>query len=89
MNNEPVIKRLKKMLVAQLNLKRDPESIPDHEHLFREGLGLDSLDSLEIIVGIEREFKVKIERKKLKHPEAVFKTVSTLAAFIEKLTAQK
>jgi len=84
-----VKERLKKMLVTQLNLDRDPAKIGDSEPLFRKGLGLDSVDSLEIIVAIEREFKVKINGKNLKKPDQVFKTVGTLAEFVEKLTGQK
>lgn len=84
-----VKERLKKMLVAQLNLDRDPGKIGDGEPLFRKGLGLDSVDSLEIIVAIEREFKVKINGKNLKKPDQVFKTVGTLAEFVEKLTGKK
>ncbi|MCU0641608.1 MAG: phosphopantetheine-binding protein [Candidatus Margulisbacteria bacterium] len=77
------------MLVEQLNLDRDPARIPDSEPLFRKGLGLDSVDSLEIIVAIEREFKVKINNRNLKKPDQVFKTVGTLAEFVEKLTGKK
>jgi len=81
--------RLKKMIVEQLNLDRDPDQIPDDEFLFKKGLGLDSLDSLEIIVGIEREFNVSITRKNLKKPEEVFSTIGSLAAFVDKLASEK
>lgn len=81
--------RLKKMIVEQLNLDRDPDQIPDDEFLFKKGLGLDSLDSLEIIVGIEREFQVSITRKNLKKPEEVFKTVGSLSNFIDQLVSKK
>ena len=80
-----VKERLKKMLVRQLNLPRKPEDIADDEPLFRQGLELDSLDSLEIIVGVEREFGVKMTKKNLKKPDEVFRTVATLAVFIEQL----
>lgn len=89
MANETVIERLKKMLVKQLNLNRDPASMPDNEPLFKEGLGLDSLDSLEIIVGIEREFKIKISDENLKKPEEVFKSVGALADFVENLISNQ
>lgn len=89
MINEPIIQRLKKILVKQLNIDRDPGKIPDDEPLFKKGLGLDSVDSLEIVVAIEREFKVAINSKNLKKPETVFKTVGSLAAFVEKLLAKK
>jgi acyl carrier protein len=82
-NSEPVIKRLKKLLVNQLNLGRDPESIPDNISLFREGLGLDSIDSLEIIIGIEREFKLSLSDEQLKEPDRIFRSVRSLADFVE------
>ena len=84
-----VVERLKKMLVEQLNLNLRSEQIADDEPLFKGGLELDSVDTLEIIVGIEREFNLKINRKKVKKPAAVFKTVASLAAFVEKLLAKK
>ncbi|OGB90884.1 hypothetical protein A2625_07585 [candidate division WOR-1 bacterium RIFCSPHIGHO2_01_FULL_53_15] len=85
MNHEPVIKRLKRILVQQLNLERDPESIGDDEELFRAGLNLDSIDSLEMIIAIEREFCLSISDEQLKEPEKIFRTIRTLANFVEAL----
>jgi acyl carrier protein len=89
MNNEKTIDKLKKILVSQLNLKRAPESIGDDEPLFREGLGLDSIDSLEIIIAIEREFGIRIEDEQLKEPAKIFHSVKTLADFVERLLPAK
>lgn len=83
MDTEPAIKRLKKLLVEQLNLNRDAESIADEEELFRGGLNLDSIDSLEIIIAVEREFGIAISDEELKEPEKIFKNIKTLSDFIE------
>ncbi|MBT9164723.1 MAG: Acyl carrier protein [candidate division WS2 bacterium] len=57
-------KRLKRMMVRRLELKVSPEEIKDDEPLFGEGLGLDSVESLELVVGIEEEFGIVIEETK-------------------------
>ncbi len=89
MNSEPVVKRLKKLLVNQLNLDRNPESIRDDEELFRKGLNLDSIDSLEIIIGIEREFGLRVSDEHLREPEKIFRNLKTLAGFIEEQQKSK
>jgi acyl carrier protein len=54
--------KLKEEIIAALNLPDiKPEDIKDNEELFGEGLGLDSIDSLELIVMIERNYGIKIE----------------------------
>jgi len=88
-NNETVINRIKKILVEQLNLKRTPASIRDDEPLFKDGLGLDSIDSLEIIIAIEREFGIRIKDEQLKEPVRIFHSVKTLAEFVEQLLPVK
>jgi acyl carrier protein len=54
--------KLKEEIIAALNLPDiKSEDIKDNEELFGEGLGLDSIDSLELIVMIERNYGIKIE----------------------------
>ena len=53
--------RLKETLVERLDLDRQPGEIPDDCLLFGVGLGLDSVDALEIVVAVESEFDVRIE----------------------------
>ena len=49
--------QIKALLVDRLKLERDAASIGDDEPLFGpEGLGLDSIDALELVLGIEQEF---------------------------------
>ena len=89
MNNESVAQRLKKMLVTDLNLDRTVESIADDESLFKEGLKLDSVDTLEIVLSIEKEFGLVLDEEKTKKHQAVFKTVGSLAAFVEQELSKK
>ncbi|MBZ0089535.1 MAG: acyl carrier protein [Thermoanaerobaculia bacterium] len=73
--------RIKAILVDRLKLDRTPESIGDDEPLFgTEGLGLDSIDALELVLGVEQEFGVKIENEEV-GMEALA-SVSGLAEFI-------
>jgi len=58
--------RVKAILVERLKLDRTPDSIADDEALFGpEGLGLDSIDALELVLGVEQEFQVKIENEEV------------------------
>lgn len=79
---EDQITELKKQLIEVLNLEDlQPEDIDNDAPLFGEGLGLDSIDALELIVMIEKRYGIKI-----KDPAAgkdIFKSVNTMAAFIE------
>jgi acyl carrier protein len=53
--------RLKEILVQRLKLERSPESIGDDERLFDPaGLGLDSIDALEFVLGIEQELGIQV-----------------------------
>ena len=75
---------IKKHLIEQLNLEDlTPEDIGDDQPLFGDaGIGLDSIDALEIIVILDNEFGVVLESPEL--GREVFKSVNTLAAYIEK-----
>lgn len=61
MNSEELKIQLKKQIIQYLNLlDLKPEDIKDDEPFFGENLGLDSIDSLELIVLLEREYGIKI-----------------------------
>ena len=53
--------RLKQTLVERLDLDRQIDEIPDDCLLFGVGLGLDSVDALEIVVAVEGEFGIRVE----------------------------
>lgn len=84
---EELAPRLKRLIVATLRLEGlEPESIGDDALLFGEGLGLDSIDALELVVAIEREFDVAIPDGKVDHD--VFHSVRTLAHWLAGRLAQ-
>lgn len=80
MTDESLNRRIKEMLITRLRLKMQPDSIGDEEALFGEGLGLDSIDVLEVVAGIEKEFGVAI--KSQEEGEKVLRNVNTIAGFI-------
>lgn len=75
---------IKALLVSELNLSgRDPESIADDAPLFGEGgLGLDSLDALQIAMLVEERFGVRVPEGDEARP--IFRSVSSLAEFVER-----
>lgn len=72
--------KIKNLLVERLNLDIPASEIGDSTALFGEGLGLDSIDALELVLGIEQEFNVKIEDEEV-GAEALA-SVDSLASFI-------
>jgi acyl carrier protein len=72
--------RVKQMLVRQLNLKKKPEEIADDAALFGGEFELDSIDVLEIVVGIEKDFGVRIADRAV--GEKVIRTPRTIADHI-------
>ena len=73
---------LKTMIVQTLMLKDvQPEEIDVDKPLFADGLGLDSIDALELAVEIGRRYKVQIKSDDERNRE-IFRSVRTLAAFI-------
>jgi len=62
---EELIEKLKVQIIEQLNLEDvEPDEIDADEALFGDGLGLDSIDALELIVLLEKEYGIKIENPK-------------------------
>lgn len=74
-------KKLKELLVSNLNLEGvKPEDIKDDDALFGEGLGLDSLDAVEIVVILQRHFSVEV--KDMEKGREIFRSVNTVANYI-------
>jgi acyl carrier protein len=75
--------QLKRQIVEFLNLLAvKPEDIKDDEPLFGEGLGLDSIDSIELIVLLSREYGIQIQDPK--EGRKVLVDINTMVAYIEK-----
>lgn len=72
---------LKEQIVAQLNLQDvKPQDIGNDEPLFKDGLGLDSIDALELIVLLQQEYKIKLSNAE--EGPKVFHSVRTMAEYI-------
>ena len=57
-------RKLKELLIERLKFEdMTPDDIPDDEPLFGGGLGLDSIDALEIVVMLETEFGIKVKNE--------------------------
>lgn len=76
---------LKSQIIQQLNLQEvQPNDIGNDQPLFKEGLGLDSIDALELIVLLQQHYNVRISNPE-QGPE-IFRSVRTMAEYI---TAQQ
>ena len=80
---------IKELIISSLELEDiSPEEIGDDETLFGDGLGLDSIDALELGVALQKKFGVKIDSKKDDLTDH-FANVRALASFIDGLKAQE
>ena len=78
---EELIEKLKKEIIQVLNLEDvKPEDIDSDMPLFGDGLGLDSIDVLELIVLLQKEYGIKIEDPK--EGRKIFTSVRTMAEYI-------
>jgi acyl carrier protein len=78
---EELIEKLKKEVIEQLNLEDiTPEDINPDLPLFGEGLGLDSIDALELIVLLEKKYGLKIEDPK--DGKKIFFSIRSMAEYI-------
>jgi len=74
-------KDIKELIITSLNLgEMSPDEIVDDAPLFQEGLGLDSIDALELAVAIERKYRVTIPDEAV--GKKVFSSVSALAQYV-------
>jgi acyl carrier protein len=79
---EDLVLELKKLIINTLKLEDiTPEDIEDEAPLFGEGLGLDSIDALELVVALEKTYNVFIPDSEV--GKKVFRSVNALAEFVK------
>jgi len=80
-------RKLKELLIDRLKFEdMTADDIGDDEPLFAGGLGLDSIDALEIVVMLESEFGIKVRNETSAREH--FRSVASLAGFVEQRLAQ-
>jgi acyl carrier protein len=78
---EDLRKKLKELLIDRLKFEdMTPDDIKDEDPLFAGGLGLDSIDALEIVVMLETEFGIKVKNESAARDN--FHSISSLAEFV-------
>ena len=79
---DSLIEKLKKRIIEILNLEDIvPDDIDSSAPLFGEGLGLDSLDALELVVMLEKDYSIKITD--IEVGRKAFASITSLAEFIK------
>lgn len=79
---EDLILELKVKIIEALNLEEmTPDDINEDEALFGDGLGLDSIDALELIVLMEKNYGIKLANPS--EGKAIFKNVRTIAEYVK------
>ena len=79
---EELITKLKTEIISQLNLEdKTPADINADSPLFGDGLGLDSIDALELIVLLEKNYGLKLDSPE--DGKTVFYSVKSIAEFIQ------
>lgn len=78
---EAIKQELKEKIISVLNLEDvNPEDIKDTDPLFGAGLGLDSIDALELIVMLDKDYGIKLLDPK--EGKAIFESIETMAKYI-------
>ena len=78
-----LIKELKEEIIEVLNLEEMTiDDIDENDSLFGEGLGLDSIDALELIVLLEKKYGIKLANPAV--GKEIFKSVATIADYVSK-----
>ncbi|MBQ9367460.1 MAG: acyl carrier protein [Victivallales bacterium] len=79
--------QLKARLIEWLSLEgKTPDDIIDDQPLFKDGLGLDSLDAVEIVIALKREYG--IPQASLENKREIFATFATLSDFVQANTTK-
>lgn len=82
MNDKRLEDIVKELIIRRLRLAKVPGDIDETQPLFGEGLGLDSIDALELVVGLEEEFQISIPDEDV--GKEAFASIVSLADYIRK-----
>lgn len=83
--NDELKKELKELIISELALEDvSVDDIRDDQPIFNEGLGLDSIDALELGVAIQKKYGVKLKGKSDEEVKSLFSSIDSLADFISK-----
>jgi acyl carrier protein len=83
--NDELKKELKELIISELSLEDvSVDDIIDDQPIFSEGLGLDSIDALELGVAIQKKYGVKLKGKSDEEIKSYFSSIDSLADFISK-----
>ena len=74
---------VKEVIVKALDLRVDPEEIPDDEVIFGGGIGADSTAALEIVFAIEEAFDIEVDDEELRVD--LFNSVNSLSAYVKQM----
>ena len=77
---QALLDRVRSLLVRQLGLRREPDEIDPDTPLFGTGLGLDSVDAVELVVGVEAEFGIKVPEGRV--AAGALRTVNGVVDFV-------
>jgi acyl carrier protein len=77
---ENLKQEVKRLIVDRLRLEIDPNEIDDEAPLFGDGLGLDSIDALELVVGLEQTFGITVPDEDV--GREAFASVNALTRYI-------
>jgi len=80
-NTNELKAQIRQLLVDSLMLQLKPDEIADDIPLFGEGLGLDSVDALQLVVALEKRFGLKIKDAAM--AREVLKNINAIAAAVE------
>lgn len=83
----PLENELKSMIITELKIEDlAPDDVKDSDPLFGEGLGLDSLDAVELVLLLQKHYKIEI--KDMEEARKAFASVAALADYIRARQAQ-
>lgn len=84
---EDILKRIRRILIERLQVRRELDELDPDTPLFGAGIGLDSVDSVELVVSIETEFGLKLKQDA--SGRRFMRTINTMADMVGHLLDEK